>query len=327
MGAIATTRRRFLQVARDAVALLVGRVLLRACPGLVNAAYDRLPHRWLKFAVSHRVFGSPSRAFPWRVTLPQGATLSIDVEPGDPYSLDYAFAFKVHDVGVRNVQQLLFERAGPGTLYLDVGANVGTTAVYALSRRLPCWLFEPNRSLEAFATRLFARNGYATARWLPVALSDRRGEETLHVSPSSYLSSFDAAHAAREGPSGTMQVPLRPLDDYLGEIRGCADDVIVKIDVEGHELNVLRGAAGVLAELRPPVIVEVFAPARAAIWDFMQAAGYSAFGILDEATLATVAARTAGEMARCATDNFVFLPQGHWALARLVSAPATPPGG
>lgn len=54
---------------------------------------------------------------------------------------------------------------------------------------------------------------------------------------------------------GTLQVPLRTLDDLTAEL-GFQPDV-VKVDVEGYELAVLRGAERILREDRPVLFLEV----------------------------------------------------------------------
>jgi hypothetical protein len=92
--------------------------------------------------------------------------------------------------------------------------------------------------------------------------------------------------AARIGPAcarhDALQVPLRSLDSLAAEHRRDRADLI-KIDVEGHERQVLDGAAGILARWRPVLVVETGHEAegsRAAIHDRLQALGYRMLGIL-----------------------------------------------
>ena len=73
-----------------------------------------------------------------------------------------------------------------------------------------------------------------------------------------------------------IDVDVRPLDDLLGEAGEPAADVrLIKIDVEGAELHVLRGARRLLAEASPIVILEANTPrARRELEDFMGRIGY-----------------------------------------------------
>lgn len=66
------------------------------------------------------------------------------------------------------------------------------------------------------------------------------------------------------------QVELQPLDDFA-----LADVALIKIDVEGHELQVLQGARQTLARWRPVVLVEIKPRNRAAIARFFDELGYT----------------------------------------------------
>ena len=121
-----------------------------------------------------------------------------------------------------------------------------------LSRRVPrVDSFEANLDLVEKLRTAMPRN--VTIH--PVALSDRAGESNLWV-PSGGMgtegrgSLEPAAHAE----SGWTQQPIATsrLDDFeLGDVG------FVKIDVEGHELQVLRGAAGLIERQRPNVMIEI----------------------------------------------------------------------
>lgn len=51
-----------------------------------------------------------------------------------------------------------------------------------------------------------------------------------------------------------MPVEVRPLDDFASYLQA---PTVLKIDVEGEELQVLKGAARVIEQLRPLIVVEV----------------------------------------------------------------------
>jgi hypothetical protein len=52
----------------------------------------------------------------------------------------------------------------------------------------------------------------------------------------------------------TQRVQVRPLDEYFQQLSGSR--VLIKIDAEGHEVSVLKGATETLRRLRPPVLFE-----------------------------------------------------------------------
>ena len=299
------------EIARDICAAFIGRVLLRCCPAFVNAFYDSLPHRWLNFLVGHGFFGRPECAFRWHITLANGKRLELTVDPAESFSTGYAFDYKRHDVGLRRVQEFLIDRMGASSVYLDIGANVGVSSIYALSCGRTCWLFEPNTALRPFVEKLLAANRYTTARLENAALSDAAGEADFFVSRSSFLSSFARAHAEFEGEAIRIRVPMRTLDSYLPELTATAREVVMKIDVEGHEMPVLRGAVETLKHYRPPVMIELMdvATARTDAFAFMESHGYGCHGIVNAPKMTLKPLPSSSEVIAFRDINFLFVPK------------------
>ena len=297
-------------IARDFCASFVSHVLLRRCPALVNTFYENLPHRWLSFLVGHGFFGTPESSFPWHVTLKNGKRLNLTVDPRDAFSIGYAIHYKHHDVGLRRVQEYLIDRMGPSSVYLDIGSNIGVSSVYALSCGRTCWLFEPNTALRPFVEKLFAGNGYNTAVFEDVALSDSTGEAEFFISSSSFLSSFDQKHAASDGDVSRVRVPLRTLDSYLPELTAAASEIVIKIDVEGHEMAVLRGGVETLTRYRPPLMIELLddAAPRTAAFSFMKSIGYECQGIVNAPRMTLQQMPSLADVLAFRDINFLFVP-------------------
>jgi len=154
----------------------------------------------------------------------------------------------------------LLDLVRPGWQVLDVGANVGFYAV-ALGRRLRetggrLYAFEP---VEANAKRLrenLALNGLAeTVRVFRLALGDRVGTVELRLEDGAGTGN---AVAFPPGESGRPD-DVAPLDtlDAVAERSGIAGCQLLKLDVEGYELAVLRGARRFLSAHRPLVLAEL----------------------------------------------------------------------
>jgi FkbM family methyltransferase len=128
---------------------------------------------------------------------------------------------------------------------IDVGANNGTYAYY-LSKLTKVVAFEPN---PRYCWRLsnLPRNVNVQA----VALSDKEGEAILHIP---YLPSGGEAHgwASLESVPGSTEVRVasRTLDSYG------LDPGFIKIDVEGHEEAVVRGAMDTIRQSKPILLIE-----------------------------------------------------------------------
>ena len=89
------------------------------------------------------------------------------------------------------------------------------------------------------------------AQVLPYALSDKAGERTMHVARADDSSSLlGATQLQLEAFPDTAEVDQVAVDvrrlDELISIEGVRGPVLLKIDVQGAELDVLRGTSGML---------------------------------------------------------------------------------
>jgi FkbM family methyltransferase len=143
---------------------------------------------------------------------------------------------------------------------IDVGANAGlyTYHAAAVAPLVPTLALEPIAELAELLRRNLHRNGRAAARVASVAASDTAGEAEFFVADSDEVSSLQSAHVqAYEGNPGSRRlVRTATLDELVGE-HGFEHVDLIKIDVEGHELSVLRGATETLRTHRPALFVEV----------------------------------------------------------------------
>ncbi|MGH9244424.1 MAG: FkbM family methyltransferase [Acidimicrobiales bacterium] len=165
---------------------------------------------------------------------------------------------------------LLGELVPRGCTAVDAGAWWGPWTYWLSRRAASVWSFEPNPNMAAFLRRVAAPNVHVEA----VGLSDRSGRATLFV-PSGIgpdaLATLTAAR--RTSDAAGVEVALAALDEYDLERVG-----FVKIDVEGHELEVLRGAERTLERWRPTLLVEIEQRLHdepiEGIFDWLRARGY-----------------------------------------------------
>ncbi|MCB2116652.1 MAG: FkbM family methyltransferase [Rhodobacteraceae bacterium] len=153
----------------------------------------------------------------------------------------------------------------------DVGANVGGWTMALLSHSGP-WIgevhmFEPlpaNRARLDEARRDGLFRGNARLAVQPCALSHAAGTARIHFeAEESRLASIDNSAAMmpmRDIPLGrSLEIETRTLDDYCAGQKIERIDIL-KIDVEGHEMSVLRGAERMFREKRIGIVAYELGP-------------------------------------------------------------------
>jgi FkbM family methyltransferase len=132
---------------------------------------------------------------------------------------------------------------------VDVGAWWGPWTYWLARRSTAVAVIEPIPHLAQFLTRQAPSN--ATVH--NVALSDSSGEAQLWV-PSGGAGS--EGRSSLRAPSGTRPVPITVRTLRLDDL-GLRDVRFLKIDVEGHEQAVLKGAGATIARERPTLLIEI----------------------------------------------------------------------
>ena len=135
---------------------------------------------------------------------------------------------------------------------IDVGANLGIYSGLIVKHAQACHAFEANPSLAALLRRAKVPGLTVTN----AAVSDRSGQVTLYVPRRAHgVASVELANPGLKcedaGSVDAIEVPALRLDEIT-----FAPVSLIKIDVEGHEESVLKGAINTLNQHRPALILE-----------------------------------------------------------------------
>jgi len=142
-----------------------------------------------------------------------------------------------------------------GMTFVDVGVNkgdftlLGSTLVGANGK---VFCFEPEPTNCYWIRRSIDLNGYNNISLSELALGDVNGHAELYLGRKSGWHTLIPQQPERD--AGFIVVKKRTLDDFITEI--CQDHVdMIKIDVEGAELQVLRGAGRTLSKNKQVVLL------------------------------------------------------------------------
>lgn len=204
---------------------------------------------------------------------PQGIALRVD--PGDLFQVAMLMGF--HEPRVAG---LITREVRPGSVALDVGHMIGYFSLLMAKRTGPggaVHAFDPDpRAHERLAENV-SRNSmpWITANLL--ALGSRAGTARFGIHERIGWSSTKEVKEFSEWTS----VPMQTLDEYVAEHEIDLTSIsVIKVDAEGGELEVLKGARNTLAAGAPHVVVEVIPhrpgePARELV-EYMRGLGYEA---------------------------------------------------
>lgn len=191
----------------------------------------------------------------WRVRH-AGRTVRLPVR-GDHAAHDWeaALAFAGHEPEIKELYARLLPNLQP-PVFFDVGSNLGHHSLLFLVHGVRCVSFEPNPVVRAYFDEACQLNGVSPH--YENALAAAAGSSELSFpSEEPWLGSMSAP--VRKGLAArsdviTINVECTTLDAVVqrtGLVPG-----LIKIDVEGSELQVLLGGRVTLRDHRPPIIFE-----------------------------------------------------------------------
>ncbi len=237
----------------------------------------------------------------------------------------FTSAYRLHEAEldlVRNLPRILSKQGlcwTPDTaLGLDVGAGLGPYSRHMLRWCREVIAVEPNAAQAAYLRRVFDHRVHVAA----VAVSDRPGQAFLvdrSAGTRSWRRPLARIAAATEAEAWRQPCTVETVDRLVEQI-GCSQEgpLLAKIDVEGHELPVLRGMASLLGRKPALLVIEIesrLSPDYAESFRFLDGMGFDCFvygrGKLTPASAADAEAmrgRNPGRFGRLAgyRSNFVF---------------------
>jgi FkbM family methyltransferase len=231
-------------------------------------AFQRRSERGQRLAA--RVTG-PLRHRDLRVLGGQGAGLRINLGGS-------ALAY-VTGRAEPTVQDTLVSVLRPGDVVYDVGANIGFFTMLCARLVGPdgrVYAFEPMPANAAALRHNLALNGFQNVEVVEAAASDADGTATLLVSRWSAFHRLEGEgfRSRNWQDEATMEVQTVRLDEFAAQ-DGVRAPNLVKVDVEGAEADVIRGAEGLVrGDAKPLVLCELHGGNREYV-ELLESLGYT----------------------------------------------------
>ncbi len=199
----------------------------------------------------------------------------------------------------------------PGDVVVDVGAQIGyiTLAMATLAPgKVTVHAFEPEPLNIQRLRHNIALNPGVDVRVVEKAVSDSNGAIRLYLSKDHNAGTHSTISGGTNVSDDYVEIPAVTLDTYVRD-QNITALRLVKIDVEGGEYEVIKGAHETLASLRPIVLMELSDALQESrgfstveFKKLMKQFGYSAYTIADNGGLVPSI-----DDQRHAMDNVVFL--------------------
>jgi len=189
-----------------------------------------------------------------------------------------------------DVVTLMEQLVKPGMVFIDAGAHVGQYTLLTAGLGASVHSFEPNPQTFQLLQYNVQTNALTNVRLNQSALAEANKIATLQAGPADNIGTCSLGDVPKS--KNHFVVQCQSLDSYIEENR-LTDVHVMKIDVEGSELHVLRGARSVLSRISKPQIIIEFAERNqrrfgfscSQLGQFLTELGYELFQITDSGLL------------------------------------------
>lgn len=139
---------------------------------------------------------------------------------------------------------------------LDIGANIGCTAILFGTMAKQVFAFEPSTTTFKLLETNVQRAGHSNVSLINSGLGKKPYNTTLTFSPANRAGGFVSNQTQASIGHTVEEISIRPLDDLI-ETLNTGHINFIKIDVEGFEGDVLQGASKTLEAHKPVVVLEL----------------------------------------------------------------------
>ena len=167
---------------------------------------------------------------------------------------------------------------------LDIGANSGFYSLLsvAVNPNASLYAFEPIERILAVLEKNVALNDFRNITIVPIALSSTSGVSSIYDDPTiSHIRQASLEDHFLNGPDKkAVKITTSTGSDFIEKYKIDKIDLI-KLDVEDHEIHVLRGFGEYLQQMKPIIMIEVQTN-HSEVEDILRSNGYGYFINVEE---------------------------------------------
>ena len=249
----------------------------------------RLVHRLARTAVRlcppvakvPKLLSGLRRRFP-----PTDETLTVDLPTGGKMAINPAdyVSYYVYMLGLfeGEIVRSLLSQLKEGDTFFDIGGHFGQYTIAAgrkVGSKGHVVVFEPGKVQDGYLRKNIDLNNLTNVTVANMALSDAPGELALHVPSFGDIGKSQIVDPATDAKAD--RVPVTTLDVYC-ETNSIHRIDVMKVDVEGAEFGVFKGAARVMREFPPKaifyesvdILCEAFNHTPEEMHEYLENAGY-----------------------------------------------------
>ena len=284
-------------------------LLIPGADRLVVLLFNILPHDWKEHFYDMVAYRPPLlyRTYGVRKISAWGREYKLLLTPSE-FSLRWNLLFSFgHDIEVRNIYKKILLTGRPRvSRFIDVGANYGLHSMIFLAWGVDTVMVEPNPLCKKFILETLELNKFSAT-----LVDQGLGDDQVQCGVlswregSTWLGKVVYDNQSIQAENQSIQVSLVTLDSIAAvNQKNC----LIKIDVEGGELAVLRGGAKSIAYWRPLVIFESLdgdGESRSEVYDFFTRIGYR---VMTAHNFGKYFDMTKGEFISSKSRNFIAEP-------------------
>lgn len=243
------------RLGRPVLRFVVNQLFDRLMPNRLSSWYSNASPRVCAFLYHHAIY-TPAESAPriWDIPLFCGKSVRFS-DQQDPGLRQLALGYGLLD---RTVTQAIVQILATDhrAWLIDAGAHIGHMSIDALAMGKSVLAIEPDRSAADSLDKLFGSLAQEPAHVCRSALSKSRGRASFEFVPYGDLNRLSMLPA--ESKHSTRMVETIDLDGLIEDVGVPMSEIaLVKMDIEGGEVDALAGARRLLETGRPSLIVEL----------------------------------------------------------------------